>query len=377
MNILLLASRFPWPAYSGDRLRTTIWLDALAGRARVALVAPGGEIPPDAAFSFHPAKRSLTNGIRAVARLAGEGLPATTLLTAGYDWTNAIAHARRELGPFDATIVILSRLDPWVRSHAEGRRILDAIDSLGNNTLERARAATWLAPFWNSEARRVGRAESDAIRHYDAVLVVSDEEASLLGATTISNGVVVAPIDMQKKRTFDFAFWGRLSYFANADAARVLIHETWPAIRALAPESRLAIGGSHVPRDIARDARQAGIELVTPVRDMPSFIRDAKIALVPMRFGSGVQTKILEAAEGGCAIASTAHALRGLEPLARHATIANDPASLASAAVALLRDEPRRIAAATALREAAEQHYARTRTHERMLAILERGRAAA
>ncbi|MEO8382224.1 MAG: hypothetical protein ABI779_21360, partial [Acidobacteriota bacterium] len=42
MNVLVIASRFPWPPYSGDRLRTTIWLDALAPHANVTLVAPAG-----------------------------------------------------------------------------------------------------------------------------------------------------------------------------------------------------------------------------------------------------------------------------------------------------------------------------------------------
>lgn len=382
MNVLVLASRFPWPAYSGDRLRTTIWLDALARHANVALVAPSGEVPQDAPrFRFHPARRSLARGLRAIVSVARRGLPVTTLLTAAYDWDDAVARARRDVGPFDATIVILSRLDPWVRQLAEGQRVLDAIDSLGRNTAERSRAAALSSFMWRLEAKRVARAEEEARRAYDRVLVVSEDETAELSATAISNGVVIATLadatQQQKQRRYDFAFWGRLSYFANADAARVLIGETWPAIRALAPDATLVIGGSHVPRDIVRDAKRAGIELVTPVRDMPSFARDAKIALVPMRFGSGQATKILEAAEAGCAIAATTHAMRGLDPLARHATLASDPSSLAPAAVELLRDEPRRIANAAALRQAVERHYARELTHAKLLAVVSASREAA
>lgn len=383
MNVLVLASRFPWPAYSGDRLRTTIWLDALAQHVNVALVAPVGEVPPEAPrFRFHPARRSLARGIRAIGSVMRRGLPFTTLLTAAYGWDEAIARARRDVGPFDATIVILSRLDPWVRHLAEGRRVLDAIDSLGRNTAERSRAASWTSWLWRREAKRVTRAEENARRAYDRVLVVSEEETAELGAIAISNGVVIAPLDhpdhgTPAPRRYDFAFWGRLAYFANADAARVLIAETWPAIRALAPAATLVIGGSHVPRSIARDAKRAGIDLVTPVRDISSFARDAKIALVPMRFGSGQASKILEAAEAGCAIAATTHAMRGLEPLARHATLADDPSSLARAAVELLRDEPRRLANAAALRQTVERHYARELTHAKLLAIVKASGEAA
>jgi glycosyltransferase involved in cell wall biosynthesis len=377
MNVLLLASRFPWPAYSGDRLRTTIWIDALAPHVNVALVSPAGDVPAHVPrFRFHAARRSFTRGIRAIRSIAQRGLPITTLMSAAYDWQDAIDRARRDNGTFDATVVILSRLDPWVRPQLEGQTILDAIDSLGRNTSERSRAASLTSALWRREAQRVTRAEEEAVRAYDRVLVVSEDETAELNATAISNGVIIAPLD-SKPRRYDFAFWGRLAYFANADAARVLIHEVWPAIRALEPAATCVIGGAHMSREIEHDARGAGIDVVTPVPDMPSFARDAKIALVPMRFGTGQASKILEAAEAGCAIAATTHAMRGLEPLARHATMSNDPLALARAAVELLRDNARRAADAAALRRLVEQHYARELTHERLLAVVMRNSEAA
>jgi len=377
MNVLVVASRFPWPAHSGDRLRTAIWLDALAPHANVVLVAPSGDLPTDGPrIRFHPAQRSLISGIRALSRVIARRLPFTSLLTAAFDWRDAIARARRDAGKFDATIVLLSRLDPWVRDQIEGLRILDAIDSLGRNTNERARSSSLTAPLWRIEASRITRAEDDASRAYDRVIVVSEEEAAELRATAISNGVVILPLE-EKSRTYDFAFWGRLAYFANADAARMLIHEIWPRIRAHAPNATMVIGGSDAPRDITRDAERAGITLVSPVRDMKAFARDAKIALVPMRFGTGQSSKMLEAAEAGCAIVSTTHAMRGLATLAREAVLADDAAALASKAVALLRDDARRTGIATALRRTVEEHYARRVTHEQLLAVVQRGRVAA
>ena len=63
MNVLLLSPRFPWPPYTGDRLRATIWLDALARIGNVTLIAPPGRAPQD--VRFMPASRSLKNIIRA------------------------------------------------------------------------------------------------------------------------------------------------------------------------------------------------------------------------------------------------------------------------------------------------------------------------
>jgi glycosyltransferase involved in cell wall biosynthesis len=378
MKVLLLASRSPWPPHSGDRLRTSIWLEALSGHATVALVSPAGD-PPANGPTFHafPARPSLAKQAGRVARVAGSGLPWTTLLTAGHDWSGAIAKARAALGPFDATVVILSRLDPWVRTHLEGRRVLDAIDSLARNTRERARAATWTRPLWSYEAGRVTRAEGDATRAYDRVLVVSEDEAAEMRAIAIPNGIAVRPLIDDRPRRFDFAFWGRLSYFANLDAARLLIQEVWPAIRREAPGATLVLGGSNVPPKLASDARSAGITLVSPVPDMASFARDVKIALLPLRFGSGQSSKTMEAAEAGCAIAAMPQTMRGFEPLRPFATVADDPQALAHAAVALLRDEPRRIEMGRQLRATVAQHYDRNLTCARLRAVVGIGEVAA
>jgi glycosyltransferase involved in cell wall biosynthesis len=304
------------------------------------------------------------------------GLPFTSLLTAGYDWAGAVARARAEAGPFDATVVLLSRLDPWVRRFVEGRSILDAIDSLEKNAEERSRASSLSAWLWRHEAARIRRAERDASIAYDEVLVVSDDEAPELNARTIPSGVEIGPLHSDQQRAFDFAFWGRLAYFANADAVRLLLREIWPAIRRLAPTATLAIGGASAPADLAREAVAPGVTFVSPVPDMPAFARNAKIALLPIRYGTGQGSKPVEAAEAGCAIAATPHALRDLAPLRAHAVLTDDAQELAVAAVSLLRDSARLATNAKALRHAVETHYARERTHERLRDVVQARGAA-
>ena len=38
MRVVVASSRFPWPPYTGDRLRTTVWLEALSRDHEVTLV---------------------------------------------------------------------------------------------------------------------------------------------------------------------------------------------------------------------------------------------------------------------------------------------------------------------------------------------------
>lgn len=373
MRVLVIASRYPWPAYSGDRMRTSSWLTALAPHARVALVAPEGTVAGGVApFDFYPARRSLMCGVRAGFTILRDGLPVQSLLAAPYDWDRAIAAARNDLGDFDTTIVVLARTDPWLRgSLSGGVKILDAIDSLRRNAAERSNAGSipmrW---FWRQEEQRLARAERDVATFYDHVVVVSDEETSDLGANAVAigNGVPVAPLTIDAPRRFDFGFWGRLAYFANADAAMWLIDEIWPAILECKPSATCVIAGADAPRTIRRAAERRGIAFFSPVDDVAALARSVRVALLPIRYGSGQSNKVVEAGEAGCAIVATRQALRGLAPLAPHIRFAHDAASFADAAIAML-DPRARDAAGSALRRITAAMYSRSRIYEEMAHI--------
>jgi glycosyltransferase involved in cell wall biosynthesis len=178
--------------------------------------------------------------------------------------------------------------------------------------------------------------------------------------------VQISPLDENAPRRFDFGFWGRLPYFANADAAHWLLAEIVPALREQHPAATIAIGGADAPRGLRAAAERAGVELESPVADIAAFARGVRVAIAPMRYGSGQSCKLIEAAEAGCAIVTTPQALRGLPEIARHAGVGSDAKSIASAAVALLHDDVRRAAMGKALRRAVEQHHSHQRAHSAM-----------
>lgn len=369
MNVLVIASRFPWPAFTGDRMRTLIWLDALDPHARVALVAPPGEaaaLPAGLQYFEASPRRSASPAWQILRR----GLPLQSILAAPFHWREAIAAADRACGPFDATVVILSRVDPWIRaSLPEGCRVLDAVDSLRRNAAERAAAARPpLRSVWKHEERRQRRLEKELASVYDHVVVVSDSEREDFGqrAVAIGNGVRIHPLDRHASRDIDVAFWGRLPYFANSDAVQWFLDEIAPLIRREIADARIVIGGADATRSIRVAAQRAAVELESPIADVASFARRVRVALFPVRFGSGQSNKVLEAAEAGCGIVSTSRAARGLEPLADRAVIHDDAASMARATVTLLRDAAALERMSSELRRVAESDYARDVVHAAM-----------
>jgi glycosyltransferase involved in cell wall biosynthesis len=371
MKSLVIAPRFPWPSYTGDRLRAASWVSALAGSGEVALVAPRGTIPADVpTLRFYGARSSVRDGIRGAMTILRERLPLQCLLAAPYDWPGAIADARRDAGPFDVTVVLLSRMHPWVRESLEGRTVLDAVDSLRRSAGERRRAASpftrWL---WSIEERRMARMEQEVARSYGRVIVVSDDEtAEFDDAVAVTIGVAAKPLG-DSPRGYDFGFWGRLPYFANADASKWLLDEIWPAIRALHPPATLIIGGAEASRRLRNDARRSGVTLVSPVDDMSAFARNIRVALMPLRYGSGQATKVLEAAEAGCAIVGTPTAMRGLGALAPHTRIESSASGFARAAIELLTDADARARMTARLRDVIATTYDRSAALRRLFAI--------
>ncbi len=386
MKILLVSSRFPWPPWTGDRLRLLIWLEALREEGELTVVGPAGaltaqerlnaEASPLKHAVWIPVQRSVGGLVSSSASALLRNLPLHSLITAGWDWTGALERADNERGPFDCTIVLLSRLDPWVsRRLRSPRRILDAIDSLALSVSQRAAAARGLArTFWSIESKRTAKLEREAASRYDRVTVVNEAEKEWFGgrATEISNGVEIHEDESPPlERQFDFGFWGRLAYFANRDAVDLLMREIWPKIRSIAPAATLLIAGAEASAGLLSLSGRDGITVISPIGDRAALLRRVRIALFPIRYGSGQSNKVLEAAEASCAIVTTRQGCRGLEMIANEAAVASEnPDDFASRAAEVL-GHPDRIAATGArLRRIAIEHYSRSRTEEKMRAVV-------
>jgi glycosyltransferase involved in cell wall biosynthesis len=373
-RVLILASRFPWPPITGDRVRALAWLQALCPRAAVTLVAPPGQIPQGAPpCRFVPAPSSIPALLDAGVRTLVDRLPLTALLAAGRDWRGAIARAQQEGGPFSTAVVLLARLDPWVFRHLRADRVLfDAIDSLAANLAERASAAPrLLRRAWLWESRRTARLERAAGSRYDRVVVVAEAERAAFGdrAQAVFHGVELTGPG-SGVREFDLGFWGRLAYFANRDAVGVLVREIWPQVRASLPNARLLVAGADAPRSIRALHGHGGISVVSPIGDRAALLRTVKVAVLPLRFGSGQSNKVLEGAEASCALVATPEAVRGLEAIAADAAIERTPAALADQAIDLLCDPARLAAAGQRLRQVVEREFSREAACERLAALV-------
>jgi glycosyltransferase involved in cell wall biosynthesis len=109
------------------------------------------------------------------------------------------------------------------------------------------------------------------------------------------------------------AMTGNLGYFVNVDAISWWLNEVWPAVRQARPDVRVVVAGDRPAAQIRRAIANAGpgVRLLESPRDMRSVLAQATLALAPMRCGSGVPIKVLEAWAVGVPVIATPWAVAG------------------------------------------------------------------
>ncbi len=145
-------------------------------------------------------------------------------------------------------------------------------------------------------------------------------------------------------------FHGTLHYRPNEEAEAILTGEVFPRVRKALPEARLLLlGPGHPHADADGVLRRPAL----PRSDLLDAVAMADLAVAPLRQGSGTRLKLLEYAALGVPMVSTPIGAEGL-PLEHpdQVHLAEEPEALASAAITLWRDPPRRAAMAEGARNA-------------------------
>jgi glycosyltransferase involved in cell wall biosynthesis len=139
-------------------------------------------------------------------------------------------------------------------------------------------------------------------------------------------------------------FSGVLAYPPNIAAVTWFAGEVWPQIRAAEPRARFVVAGRTPVMEVrALDGRD-GIEVRGDVPDMRAELEQAWVAVAPMRSGTGIKNKVLEAWAAAKPGVMTRVASNGLALDEDAASLITDgPAAFAACVVQLLRDSADRV----------------------------------
>lgn len=218
-------------------------------------------------------------------------------------------------------------------------------------------------------AQLLERAENLLLRSCDAHVVVSERERRQLlervpeaRIHVVGNGVDTAYFGASagashEERT-DIVFVGSMNYHANIDAAVWLAREVWPAVRKQDAALRLCLVGCDPAPEVRALGALEGVVVTGTVEDLLPYYRRARVAVAPLRSGSGTRLKILEAMAAGVPVVSTTLGAEGLEVLAgRDLIVADSAAQMTQALLGLARDAEARQRLASAGRALVESQY--------------------
>jgi len=131
-----------------------------------------------------------------------------------------------------------------------------------------------------------------------------------------------------------------------------------PIIRQHIPEVRFQVVGGGASKRLLALSNEPGVELVGYTTEINKYLSAATVAVAPMRSGSGMQFKVLEAMACGVPIVVTSFALGGIEVNhGEHLLVADQPQAVADSVVRLLKDATLRHTLATNSRRLVEEKY--------------------
>ncbi len=190
--------------------------------------------------------------------------------------------------------------------------------------------------------------EIGILSKFDKVLATSLEEKKILDEISGLAGKVaylppcVSSVETRNggcnKKEYDLGFIGSSGLF-NIDAIDYFLDSIYPLILAKEPDVSFLMGGS-VCNAFRETAHKPKISFLYNFEDMYDFYKQISLAIVPLRFGTGVSIKILEAMSYGCPAVSTSAGARGLDiENERDLHIVDKPDFFADTVVSLLKDD--------------------------------------
>ncbi len=308
MRILVALPRFPYPLDKGDKLRAFNQIKFLSAHNEVYLFCTSSHWVQDGDFKevgkyckdikiVHPNKFiTAVNVVRAFFSVRS--------LQVGYWTTKKTVRKYRKFEKKvkpDVLFCQMIRTVEWVRK-SKVPKVLDFQDALSKNIERRMSYARFLwKKVLHYEFKMVRSCEYDAFDIFDAFTIISAPDRDVIPHRRSSEIVVLpngidteyfAPQDSPKN--YDIVFCGNMKYPPNVDAVKHLVRDIMPKIWEVLPQTKVLISGTN-PKKEVKALENERVIVTGRVEDIRQSYAQSRVFVAPMRLGSGLQNKLLEA----------------------------------------------------------------------------------
>jgi glycosyltransferase involved in cell wall biosynthesis len=189
------------------------------------------------------------------------------------------------------------------------------------------------------------KSEAEKLEKADILLAIQEEDCNRLRKIAPLSEIVYMPISATPYESVVTPVPGRCIFVGshsdhNIDGLKWFLDEVWPLILKIKPTASLHIYGTI---NSAINESYENVIFKGRVQDLCNGYNEAEVCIIPLRVGSGLKIKLIEALSYGRACVSTSMGIQGLNNLADKAVIVADSENdFADAVCTILSDNEKR-----------------------------------
>ena len=387
-KILILYSRIPYPLIGGDRIRVYYTGKALSRRYKVDLVCLNeGKVREEHAKKLKEIFNEVIIFPYSRYKFRYNALAGVVsrkpLQVHYYRFKKMQKWINNNYRNYDLVFANHIRTVEYLKN-IDCPKIVDLHDAISMNYLEAVRRVkgSWRAIYW-MENGRVLPYEVKTVNEFARSFIVSDIDRDyLIQRGAAQEKIITIPVAVkdevinrssQVKEEDQIVFFAKMDTLANRDAAIYFAKEVFPLLRKKNRSLEFIVVGARPPREVLRLEGIAGIRVTGFVQDPYDFIDSCKVFVVPLRFGAGVQNKLLEAMALRKPVVTTslaAKAIKGKD--GRHFLVADNPVEMANGILELLENKEKRGSLGEEARALIEKEYTWRTVGQKLLREIDR-----
>ena len=223
--------------------------------------------------------------------------------------------------------------------------------------------------------------EKYLIKNYNIITFVSSIDANFSAKLEkgsfeiVPNGIDIEyfkPISSVKEDFPSVIFFGAMDFKPNIDAVLYFYKNIFPEIKNVFPEIKFYIVGRTPVKEIVELKKDKNVVVTGTVEDIRPFIMKASVVVVPIRMGSGMKNKILEAMALQKPIVCTSLAIEALDDRCKDVVLMGDtPKEFVNNVIYLLRNEEKRIELGYKARQIVKDIYSWEKSAEKYSKLYE------
>ena len=195
----------------------------------------------------------------------------------------------------------LIRVAEYIR-HSDIPKAIDYQDVFSYGMKRRRDIANFITrPVFNMEYQRLCRYEAAVFDEFDVKTIISQPDRELIPHPQ-KNEILIIPNGVdhdyfkprKEEKKYDIVFTGNMSYAPNVNAVEYLANEILPIVWKQLPDAKMYIAGA-TPDPKVRKTASDRIIVSGWLDDIRDAYAQSRVFIAPMRIGTGLQNKLLEA----------------------------------------------------------------------------------